>query len=780
MSAANFASMRSSASALDTQAQSIDTNADNLTSTFAGAPWAGAAKNSADHRAEEERREHRKVSTDFRALAKSLTSDADRMETLAKGLVRDARALEDNMFSVSDDWTVRDLYNYELGFLVADANDDAAARAQLEKLQQQRAHEAANETQHLRGQATELTQIDQKSAASINAHLDTIAKLTPASADLSKTRATQDMATLSGKNLDGSSPSDAQKEAAAERLHAAADLSEGTRDALRSSGEAGISQQKFDYLKEVAAKLPDKVSNYDDVGGDLSPEQHRAVQGDVADTMRILGNPSVSTLNGDRGGMDKLPPNVRTLLTESPTGTRSVSRHPADAKNPNTTESVATVELKRFDDWRGLTNTLGAGDQDLRLGSDVDRGLLKQGSEIAGQVTPSTAAQEYTADSRIPNQDIEVRKTLDAMLNNASGDHQAVHDFVTGNDMKATISGGGEYNPTDHLRGIVEHQWRPDELGARNTFDWLKDPALITDQGHQGVLTGETATGLARYLSSNADSLNHLEVHGGGEYTSMGAVNPQLTQSLANDLVPHLGGLAGMPDSPLSNHFVSGFEQREQLSDMIGVFAGDPGAAQTIHHGTQDWIRVAAFEAGQHPEMDTGFASGAGSLQQALKDGLADQYEAIQQNSDYGKAIHDNQWGAMYDTASGAASLIPGVGPLVGVISPEAKLALQGDPDIPGAGAPTQDLRDLAQLQSRSGVNSLPPQIAWTDGYLQQHPEAAPQFENFMTDGHLDWIKVHNDPKVFTDLFAQMPESDKWKTYYDGGLQADDLNPKPR
>ncbi|MGU3292763.1 TPR repeat region-containing protein [Williamsia sp. M5A3_1d] len=720
------------------------------------------------------------MSTDFRALARSLNNDADRMDTLCKGLVRDASALEGDMYSVSDDWTVKDLYNYELGFLIADANDDTAARAQLEKLQQQRAQEAANETRHLVANATELTQIDQQAAKAISSHLDTIAKLTPASADLSKKRATQDMATLSGQNLDGSEPTDAQKKAAADRLHAAADLSDGTRDALKSSGQAGISQEKYDYLEGVAAQLPDNVSNYDDIGGDLTPEQHKAVQGDVADTLRILGNPSVSTLNGDRGGMDKLPKNVRTLLTESPTGTRSVSRHPIDAKNPNTTESVPTSEFKRFDDWRAFTNTLSSGDQDLRLGSDVDRGLLKQASEIAGQVTPSTDAQEYTADSNIPNQDIEVRKTLDAMLNNASGDHEAVHDLVTGDNMKATISGGGAYNVNDHLNGLMQHQWSPDEQGARNLFDWVRDPGSVVDHGHQGQLTGETATGLGRYLSENAHSLNHIQVSGGDEYTSLGRINPELTRGVASDLTPHLGGLAGMPDSTLSNTFVSGFEHRQQLSDMIGVFAGDPQAAQTIHHGAQDWIRVAAFEAGQHPELDTGFASNAGSLQQALKDGLASQYEAIQQNSDYGKAVHDNQWGTMYDTASGAASLIPGVGPLVGVISPEAKLALQGGPDVPGAPPTTQDLRDLAQLQSRSGVNPLPPQIAWTEGYLQQHRDAIPLFQDFMTDGRLDWTKVHDDPKVFTDLFARMPESDKWKTYYDGGLQADDLNPKPR
>ncbi|MBJ7291136.1 hypothetical protein [Williamsia sp.] len=781
MSGANFSAMRTSAGSLDTQATSIDQNADTLTSTFSDAPWTGAAKNAAQHKAEQERREHRKVSADLRALGTDLRSDADTMDNLCKLLVRDATALESDNFAVSDDWAVRDLHNYERAYLEADKDDDAVAHAQVERLQKQRAQEAANETRRLRGHATELTQVDQKTASSINSHLQTIGQLAPASADLSAARATQDMATLSGKNSDGSSPSDEQKKDAAERLHAAADLDQSTRDSLDQTGKGGISQEKFDYLKGVAAQLPDKVSNYDDVGGDLKPDQYKAVQGDVADTLRILGNPGLSTSNGDRGGMTQLPDNVQTLLTRSPTGSGTTTIPNKEGKSDAV---VPTVELKRFDDWRALTNNLGSGDQDLRHGSDVDRGLLKQASEVAGKLTPGSDAQMFSTDSKISNEDVEVRRTLDAMLNNASGDHQAVHDFVTGSDsMKATISGDGAYNANDHLNGLLQHQWSSDEHGARNVFDWLKDPASVSAPGHEGQLAGETATGLAHHLSSNASDLNHMRDSTGGglsdDYTTLGKVNPELVRSLAGDLSPYLGGLGGIPADATVAHGVTPFGSKGEMSAMFGVLDGDPQSAATINHNASNWIEYAAQEAGRDPSMSAGLGHFSGTLNDVMHDGLNEQISALKANDDYGQATRSNELGTVYDTGAAALGMIPGAGPAVGLLAPGAKLDLLGETPIPGADQADSYTAALQKLATDGRGDSLARQFSFAEGYIQDHPQQREVFENFFGEKkELDWDKVTSGSSDFKQIIDNINAYKSYAQEFDDGSGDAKVDPK--
>jgi hypothetical protein len=782
VTAADFSGMRTSASALDKQADSIDRNADTLSSTFTGAPWSGKGKDAATHKGEEEKREHRKVSADFRALSTTLTTSANSMDSSCKTLVRDAEGLERDMYQVSDDWTVKDLYNYPLGFSIADANDDKEARRKLERLQRERAHEAASETRRLKGLAGELTKADQDTANAINSHLQNIAKLAPASADLSKTRAEQDMAALSGKNRDGSAASDQQKRDAAERLHAAADLDNGTREFLKSSGATGISQEKFDYLKTVVNHFPGKVDGYDSVGRELSPEIRESVRGDLADSLRILGNPHISTLQGDRGGMGQLPPDFISLLKDSPASTKLNTFHGNLSK---------FAEVPRLNDFKAATNLLASGDQGLRLGSDVDRGLLKQASEIAAQVTPSSGVADYAwIDGNTPTvNSAEVNRTIDAMLNNASGDHRAVHDFLTGDGMAATTR-NGEYSPAQHIQGLFEHKWSADEMGARNAFDWLKDPRSVTSSGLEGELAGRSASAIAHYMSSNSGHLNSIPiadglsaVFGADGVTTLGKLNPELLRSLASDISPYYGGLAGFPPEVLTNHHVESFDQHVQLQNLFSVFSGDTESANITHDAANDWIRFASHEAGADPRIDTSLGKAAGGILESLRGGLGDQLNALEQNNAYVQQVKAGIDGAVFDTSATAAGMIPGAGQAIGVLAPGVKWLLQGDVPPPGTEGHDKALTSLLRSFVDSGATSKPVALSWAEGYLRTHPEAHDRFAEVMApDGTLNWNAAQRlSDDDFGELIEKIPDYQAFLNNFQSGLTTDEDFPnRPR
>lgn len=778
--AANPSALTGSASHLDSRANAIDTNARTLTSTFEGAPWKGEARDAATDRAHREQREQQRIADDFTGLAATLRSASASMTHLVDTLRSNADALTGEMFDVAEDWKVTDTYNYPLAFAIADAAGNADARAQLKTMQRRRGHEAADATKRLTHLATELTDIDRKTAAAISAHNRQIGNLAPASAGLSSSRAKRDMDILSGKNnRDGSHPTQGQIQNALNDLHLAADLDATQRQQLSHDGRTQMSQAQFDYLSETLKRMPSNVSDLDGFGASsLTPAQRDQLHGDLGDAMRIVGNPSISTSGGKAGGMKQLPKQIQKLLTESPTQLDS------GMASDTSTAVKQAVKVRHLGDFTALTNTLAHGDQSLRMGSDVDRGLLKQASEIAGQIGPDDQWSRYYGhyeNGRMINDDHAVGRTLNAMLDNAAGDHRAVHDFITGQNMSPTVTSGNTYVASSHMTDLLTHTWSPDQHGVQHVFDWMSDKSIVGDHGLQGRLAGESADTLGHYLSTNADSLNHIRTPSGDSlgtdsYTTLGRINPDLTQHLASSLSPYLGNFADAPESLLANHSVHSFGTVGEMSNMFSVIDGDPNAARTINHAANDWMHAIETDAGRHPGDSGGWGHSAGLLKSAVDGGLVDQQQALKDNGEWNDTVSEEARGTAIDTASAAAGMVPYAGSAAGLLSPEVKLNLLGEPTAPGSPGSDWD-QALDAIHDSPAGDSLVRQYEWAKGYLQTHPNA-PEFDEYMVDGKLDWDRIQDSKRTFNGFINQTPGFRNFDNSYDQGLNDKAIDPE--
>ncbi|MDG3013197.1 hypothetical protein [Speluncibacter jeojiensis] len=472
--------------------QQIDDSADKMRSSIDGLHWSGTARGAADDRADRENQQMRKVGSAFDDLAAACMAGARAMEPMIAGLTRTASNLESDNFDVAEDWTVTDKHNYSAA--IAACGDNAQAQNQVRQLQKQRGDEAATSTVSLKRLAVALGTADQNCAAAINAANVEISSLTPATAALNGTIAGKDLADLKS----GTATADELA-----RLHAAAQLTDEQKTDLVGGKPVNLTQGQFDYLRQVM-RAQDGMSVQDiDKMTSALPQGNQA---DLANAMQLVSSPNVHTASvltagavptvADHGGMSQLPTPVRTLLTDNP-----VSMH----TNWTAAGPFTTADVSRAGDFKALTNIMGRGDQSLAQGSDVDRGLLKQGAEIAGATGRPNVTM--TMEGRGVH-DSEVGSLADRLLGAGGHDAQAVHDFVTGSNMASTVDHGGSYNASDHVLEVLQHKWDPGQHGAANMFASIGESAGQPLDSFANKQGGESASALAQIMASHSATLS--------------------------------------------------------------------------------------------------------------------------------------------------------------------------------------------------------------------------------------------------------------------------------
>jgi hypothetical protein len=146
---------------------------------------------------------------------------------------------------------------------------------------------------------------------------------------------------------------------------------------------------------------------------------------------------------------------------------------------------VSQIPLNQFDAFNGV---LGHGNPDLRAGSDVDRALLSESARIADLVDRGHAVYSDTPDSHGGKSAIpfgiadsqHINNTLNAMVDNASGDRQAVTDFLTGaNDPNSPAAHRMATATFNHFQGndafldLTTHRFETGQDGVKHMFDWM-------------------------------------------------------------------------------------------------------------------------------------------------------------------------------------------------------------------------------------------------------------------------------------------------------------------
>ncbi|WP_439956502.1 TPR repeat region-containing protein [Nocardia nova] len=484
-----------------------------------------------------------------------------------------------------------------------------------------------------------------------------------------------------------------------------------------------------------------------DLGAKLPSNGRDAVQAAVANDLRLISDPQVHSVEldgqpgADAGAMSKLPESIRHDLTSKP------------------------GDLATFNGLNALGTLMSKGDTTIQ-GSDINRAMVKQGSELVA-FTDGHAALK---DGPLP-------KVADSFLNDAAGDHAAVHDAILANPnssdpdaraaadrMNVTCGGGGKYYGSQHVIDVLQHHWSPDQHGAENMFKWIGQDASLPKGSFANNEAGQTAFGLASILgdSNNQSVLNSPD-------NPLGAKNPALTQTLANTMAPYLGNFVDVHDYPgmsLLNSapvdstgqlLKSPFRDSADLSKMFAVLDSDPQAARTINSAGMQWHDALEYASGVNTDHAPSLQANAGNLQQAMNAGLTTDinahaaersYQAAQQYADRG-VFADGVTSVVQTAASIGGG--PVAGPVVGGIAASVDSYIKADV-IPNPADPAHPLADdkvSTELGSiRDSINSDPirDEYLQTQGYVQQHPEAARYFDQ-PDGGNLvaDWHNVTTD-----------------------------------
>ncbi|MDY6811582.1 MAG: hypothetical protein SW127_21665 [Actinomycetota bacterium] len=564
---ADLSELGAAANAVQPVSDGISRAADDMHRTIHGLDWKGQSRVDATGRADSEKTQMHRVSSAVDALKAALTGGQAAMAPMVENLKSSTRNLEAASYEVSNDWNVTD--GYEYGLAEAFAAGDPAEEARIAELKRQRAEEAQNATVRLTRLAQELDAADAACAQAVREANDEIGSTAPVAAGLLGRQGTSDLQALRTAT--------ATPEQRA-RLFAATQLTPDQLDALREGHPAYMSQGQFDYLQSVMKGL-DGVSLEE--MGDI--EKH--TPGQLGDAIRLMSIPNLQTASGEKGGIGQLPISVRTLLQDSPTRLDTAVVGP----------TIQTfTDVPRLNDFRTLNTMLSHGDQGFRLGADVDRGLLKQASEISGNLSPRGSDAYYgTYDHRIDSG--ELRQTVDAMFHNASGDHQAVADFLTGDNMDVTVTPGNHYNADTHVVNLLDTKWESDELGAKSVLGWMGDSAGAP--GYEGEAAGRSMSALADVMVKNHDSLAHISV-GDDKYSSFGQLNPELAQSIARSASPFIGNFVDAPDQMLVNHHASEMGSTADFAKFAGLLATDQTAGDMVVHSSSTWESYMAYEFG--------------------------------------------------------------------------------------------------------------------------------------------------------------------------------------
>ena len=727
----------------------IDTRADTMQRTIHGLDWSGAANTAATGRADRERSQQRAVATAYDDLCTTLAgAEGD------TGWVIDR--IKQTVANLPTTWTVAE------DFTVTPPKGASAPDV----------NQAANDTASLQSLADSLGRAMDKWAPKISQAVADIGQLAPIAAE-KHTANPDDQFTAQQAQTDLQAVRNGTADAATlARLKAATTLAADEKDALANG--KGVNLPQFEYLQALSKSM-NGMSGQDiaNLGSKLPGTGKDQVQAAIANDFRLVSDTQVHSagLNGQTGaltgGMSQLPDTIQNALKSQP------------------------GDLAEFNSLNSLGTLMSKGDTTIQ-GSDINRGLIKQGSELAA----FTTAHPGLKDGPVPG-------IANAFLNDAAGDHAAIHDAILANPnssdadaraaadrMNATCANGGKYYGNQHVLDILQHQWSPDQHGAQNVFKWIGDDATLPKGTFANNEAGQTAYGLASILgdSNNKSLLNSPD-------NPLGAKNPALTQTLANTLSPYLGNFAGVTDAPGLNilnsapvdsaghQIQSPFHDSSELGGMLAVLDSDPQAARTINSAGMQWHDVLEYGSGVNTEHAASLQANAGNLQAALNNGLTTDinahaaeraYQASQEYAD--KGVFADGVTSVVQTGAAIAGpesavAVPVVNGIAGSVDSYIKADVIANPADPAHPLPDDKVSSELQSILKSTQNdTIRDEYLQTQGYVQQHPEAASYFEqpdgsNLATnwnnvatgDGLNTWRNDYN--RFQHDMNLQLPET---------------------
>ncbi|MGO4442229.1 hypothetical protein AB4Z42_02610 [Mycobacterium sp. 2YAF39] len=492
--------------------------------------------------------------------------------------------------------------------------------------------------------------------------------------------------------------------------------------------------------------------------------------GAVSDALQLLGNENITTAGEatdgvpTQGGMQNLPSGIRETF-ERPTRGPAVPT-PGTNEQGNPTIEMPNMEkpFPEIDNYRDVAAIVSAGDANLQQGTAMDEALLNKSEEILhGMHSPPHIPWEDNPDMSQRYIDPAVQDMLSA----AGRDQMAVHDELAG--------ANGATPNNEFIGDLLKHQWADDGAAAGTLLNGTGAvPTDLTDptQMAQATRAGEIMHAVDQYVGNGANADQLLDIPG-TENQSLGQVNPELTQALAEANKPFI-------DDMLGNKLDSsqGFKPLDDLlnpempvmRDLFAVIDTNPEAAGILNG--QAYADGLQYQANFEQSVIDGGPANAGDLHSAgtLK-GVIDTAARIADNDaiEYGnlqdvKAYESRgQWFEMAKTIGGE---IPGVDALL-----DWNGKMPGDPlqqmfvgDAP-VGADPEHVRtqtaELMQytaaqrlLESNIGNPDVFKQLGLIDPNTNQFLPLTANLDNFRTAFNSYFLGIDPTVKAAIDSYA--------------------------
>jgi hypothetical protein len=486
----------------------------------------------------------------------------------------------------------------------------------------------------------------------------------------------------------------------------------------------------------------------------------------VANALHMVGSDAVKTTvdpavkPGEAGyvpatgGKENLPKSIQDIfdapLRNNPTGDwitnpdGSKTFMPPDYNKP----------YKFLDEYRDIAAISNYADPELQRSSALNEGMLAESRELLGDSEGHTFP-DWGTDWNHQNLD----PTLQDLISASSHDPIAVHDAFAGVDGKSPNN--------DFIRDVYQHDWADNGAAAGELFPDAKD---------HSERAGQTMHAFDAYAGEKYKDL--LNMNGGRE--SLGEVNPNLVQALAEANKPYVDDMAGA-----NIDGTKGFDKIDSganANNMRGLFAvidSDPTAETNFNKNTTNTWRdiIASYS---HDLAKTGIPNGELLAAAGKLSGAQDMGQYIHQ-LDMGKSAYEastEAWekkGQWYDFAHGVVSEIPKAQDVLGIFDKFTGDPLRdlfvGEKPMPGTATPMtlrdpmevtvpiaeylidQKVGDLGKLApyvhngvldptaprmliedyiSRVGGNNELPYVDWSNAY---------QSSIYVSDGEFDKIK---------------------------------------
>ncbi len=467
------------------------------------------------------------------------------------------------------------------------------------------------------------------------------------------------------------------------------------------------------------------------------------------------------------------------------------------------------VPLSQFD---ALNDMLGHGNPDVRAGSDVDRALLNESARIADLVDQGHPVYSDTSDSRGGHGAVpvaiadthDINNTLNGLITNAAGDHQAVTDFLTGandaNSAGAQRMGAatlGHFGGDDAFLDLATHKFEPGQDGVQHMLDWIGQNAYTP--GLEGYDAAASANATSHLLANNHDFLTRMpDGHGG--YQALGQVNPELTRTLTANLSPFIGNLDGVKIPGINADAIPGFTDTKDMANMFQVLDTDPASAEALNNVVAQWEQHFAYEYGLTGDAELG--RHAGQLTQVMENGNHSALERLKANENWDALRAYQDRSAHWDTTKTLLSDIAGIAPggswavkLGDLAAPYIKDDVLGIPGDPGKLTTAEWEKALTATDQNFNhlIDGRIREYNIAQGYLDAHPEERARFQNVLgvngpvnlldENGRIDWDAVKNNERAFNWVMDSPALSDlkHWGDAnhgYESGLEDTNIDPQ--